>query len=347
MKDDEGRVLTPSNDKTKDIKSIFSQLDREVSRQIDRSAEEERRKVREKGRKGSRSSSESSSEQRPHRKSPAVQADFSISHPPQSPNPEILRLQRELALANDQKTKLSRQLSEMYKNMERGNEAGEVFLQRGTRLLQNVYFLIENELSHAIRNVELHLENIAAVLRRASQETRLKSEFNFDLIYGNQSSIVASQRDISRLLASTKEDIFYLLKEIAASEKKPFELTLHVQKRMNFVAKGTQTETTKLESPRGTFEGGLRSVSTTALSPAIRSPFTAPRGESDEVLLGRIAELEWQLDRAMRGEHGTDGGTNNLRRMIELEKTNRILICLLYTSPSPRDRQKSRMPSSA
>ena len=27
--------------------------------------------------------------------------------------------------------------------------------------------------------------------------------------------------------------------------------------------------------------------------------------------------------------------------------TNRITACLLYTSPSPRDRQKSRMPSSA
>ena len=26
---------------------------------------------------------------------------------------------------------------------------------------------------------------------------------------------------------------------------------------------------------------------------------------------------------------------------------NRIIICLLYTSPSPRDRQESRMPSSA
>ena len=28
-------------------------------------------------------------------------------------------------------------------------------------------------------------------------------------------------------------------------------------------------------------------------------------------------------------------------------ETNRVNICLLYTSPSPRDRQKSRMPSSA
>ena len=28
-------------------------------------------------------------------------------------------------------------------------------------------------------------------------------------------------------------------------------------------------------------------------------------------------------------------------------KLDRVIICLLYTSPSPRDRQKSRMPSSA
>ena len=30
-----------------------------------------------------------------------------------------------------------------------------------------------------------------------------------------------------------------------------------------------------------------------------------------------------------------------------IEETGQALICLLYTSPSPRDRQKSRMPSSA
>ena len=30
-----------------------------------------------------------------------------------------------------------------------------------------------------------------------------------------------------------------------------------------------------------------------------------------------------------------------------LTKVNKAAICLLYTSPSPRDRQKSRMPSSA
>ena len=29
------------------------------------------------------------------------------------------------------------------------------------------------------------------------------------------------------------------------------------------------------------------------------------------------------------------------------KRTDKFIICLLYTSPSPRDRQKSRMPSSA
>ena len=32
---------------------------------------------------------------------------------------------------------------------------------------------------------------------------------------------------------------------------------------------------------------------------------------------------------------------------VSLGKSHNAIICLLYTSPSPRDRQKSRMPSSA
>ena len=32
---------------------------------------------------------------------------------------------------------------------------------------------------------------------------------------------------------------------------------------------------------------------------------------------------------------------------VEVEFEDNLLTCLLYTSPSPRDRQKSRMPSSA
>ena len=38
-------------------------------------------------------------------------------------------------------------------------------------------------------------------------------------------------------------------------------------------------------------------------------------------------------------------GVNPGQKFIEV--VNKELICLLYTSPSPRDRQKSRMPSSA
>ena len=34
-------------------------------------------------------------------------------------------------------------------------------------------------------------------------------------------------------------------------------------------------------------------------------------------------------------------------QVIEADRSHRILICLLYTSPSPRDRTRSRMPSSA
>ena len=38
--------------------------------------------------------------------------------------------------------------------------------------------------------------------------------------------------------------------------------------------------------------------------------------------------------------------TDAFPRLVNL-KTGRVHTCLLYTSPSPRDRQKSRMPSSA
>ena len=36
-----------------------------------------------------------------------------------------------------------------------------------------------------------------------------------------------------------------------------------------------------------------------------------------------------------------------LDRVIIVSNYDRTISCLLYTSPSPRDRQKSRMPSSA
>ena len=46
----------------------------------------------------------------------------------------------------------------------------------------------------------------------------------------------------------------------------------------------------------------------------------------------------------------TKGGlilSEKQREDVRFQKAEVIKVCLLYTSPSPRDRQKSRMPSSA
>ena len=59
---------------------------------------------------------------------------------------------------------------------------------------------------------------------------------------------------------------------------------------------------------------------------------------------------------AMAGVVGADAAADDVARLIAGEAQlephlvvaqGRPTICLLYTSPSPRDRQKSRMPSSA
>ena len=50
------------------------------------------------------------------------------------------------------------------------------------------------------------------------------------------------------------------------------------------------------------------------------------------------------------GDNGFATGANNLRQVVgwaENTVEDSSCVCLLYTSPSPRDRQKSRMPSSA
>ena len=54
-------------------------------------------------------------------------------------------------------------------------------------------------------------------------------------------------------------------------------------------------------------------------------------------------DVEASVDRALAvlGNHIVMGAP------LGLGKPNQLINCLLYTSPSPRDRQKSRMPSSA
>ena len=59
---------------------------------------------------------------------------------------------------------------------------------------------------------------------------------------------------------------------------------------------------------------------------------------------GEIEDAAAKLEAAQNGIKGrTSKRTEYLRGIISTE----LAACLLYTSPSPRDRQKSRMPSSA
>src|SRR5678810_252466 len=44
---------------------------------------------------------------------------------------------------------------------------------------------------------------------------------------------------------------------------------------------------------------------------------------------------------------GADGGNSRVAEQAGIPLEGQMGVCLLYTSPSPRDRQKSRMPSSA
>ena len=58
-----------------------------------------------------------------------------------------------------------------------------------------------------------------------------------------------------------------------------------------------------------------------------------------------VSVMDWEVE---RGYNGSDH--NSITYKLMTDKLNiepQWLCCLLYTSPSPRDRQKSRMPSSA
>ena len=62
---------------------------------------------------------------------------------------------------------------------------------------------------------------------------------------------------------------------------------------------------------------------------------------------GKASELLWFLEHPPIYTAGTSSNDKDLlnENLFPVFRTNRG--CLLYTSPSPRDRQKSRMPSSA
>ena len=55
----------------------------------------------------------------------------------------------------------------------------------------------------------------------------------------------------------------------------------------------------------------------------------------------------WKGEMGVWGDHHVPGLTRLATGIRERGAISLAQICLLYTSPSPRDRQKSRMPSSA
>ena len=69
-----------------------------------------------------------------------------------------------------------------------------------------------------------------------------------------------------------------------------------------------------------------------------------PGKDSKSTVLSGHAK--WVLGLAWEPYHLWRDGTSRLASASK-DGTVRVWVCLLYTSPSPRDRQKSRMPSSA
>ena len=72
--------------------------------------------------------------------------------------------------------------------------------------------------------------------------------------------------------------------------------------------------------------------------------------DGNEIKVGNILEINNKLWKVLKTQH-TQPGKGGAYLQAELkeirEGTKMHSSCLLYTSPSPRDRTRSRMPSSA
>ena len=90
----------------------------------------------------------------------------------------------------------------------------------------------------------------------------------------------------------------------------------------------------------------------TARTPQTDQPTTKPADESEQELIARLEKFltgtKWTGNFIIEGK---DELINEHYEILSAEKSEFgdkwNLICLLYTSPSPRDKRQSRMPSSA
>ena len=76
-------------------------------------------------------------------------------------------------------------------------------------------------------------------------------------------------------------------------------------------------------------------------------PLTLELGGKSPVVLGRSADMEKAAKRIMNGKTLNAGQICLAPDYAFVPKEKSAEFCLLYTSPSPRDRTRSRMPSSA
>ena len=90
---------------------------------------------------------------------------------------------------------------------------------------------------------------------------------------------------------------------------------------------------------------GTGNISRDALTPAI--------GEVDDAVLWSVFSRERERAEAFAAANGAvapTAGHDDLQTFLADPELDAVIIatpCLLYTSPSPRDRTRSRMPSSA
>src|SRR5665213_4584116 len=90
--------------------------------------------------------------------------------------------------------------------------------------------------------------------------------------------------------------------------------------------------------------GILRGLAATALAPALLHAATAQSGKKPWWLGDGMPQEGAATPKIASAINLGDGVTDEaIRGVVQAG----VYHCLLYTSPSPRDRQKSRMPSSA